>query len=434
MMTPVHSWGRYQSSSSHLVDLQWPSDPFPQSHGGETLAMGCGRSYGDVCQLNNGHLLQTRNLNRFIALSETGELSCEAGVTFDEILRLVVPRGWFLPVTPGTKWVTVGGAICNDIHGKNHHVRGTFGCHVKELELLRSDQERLICSFSSNSDLYRATIGGLGLTGLITKATLQLIPASTAFIDAQTLKFKSADEFFELADDSDGAFEYTVAWVDTLSSGENYLRGHFIRGNHSESGDRSLHSTKTIKVPVWPPFNVLRVPALRTFNAIYYRRQFVKQKSRLTHYEPFFYPLDKVANWNRLYGPSGFLQYQFVLPESLGRPKTIAFLKELSSMKIASFLSVLKRFGSQASPGFMSFPTAGLTASLDFPFRGPATLEQLTQLDNRILEMGGRVYPAKDARMSSRAFQAFFPHWQKLEQYRDPHITSDLWKRTTGKT
>jgi FAD/FMN-containing dehydrogenase len=402
------------------------------------LAYGCGRSYGDSCLNNGGSLLDTTPLNRFITFDETnGLLRCEAGVTLAEILNVIVPRGWFLPTTPGTKFITVGGAIANDVHGKNHHKAGTFGCHITRFELLRSDGERLICSPEENADLFRATIGGLGLTGLILWAEFHVRRVAGPFIAKEQIRFSCVDEFFEIAAESDKDFEHTMAWVDCLATGKHLGRGLFMRGNHTwprriprqPAEPRSLFT-----MPVQLPAFALNLATVRAFNGLYYRSQLPKRAFQTVPYDPFFYPLDAIHEWHRLYGPPGFLQYQFVVPYDQNRTAIKDILTRISQSGVVSFLAVLKVFGDVPSPGMLSFPRPGVTLALDFPFRGRRTLDLLSHLDRVVQAHGGVLYPAKDARMSAQSFQAFYPQWREFTQYIDPKFSSSFWRRVTRDT
>lgn len=432
------SWGRYpRVAPRRVVPITWRSEiPNLADLPGGVLPYAFGRSYGDSCLNEDGTLLDVSGLRRFIAFDpERGLLRCEAGVRLDEILREFVPRGWFLPVSPGTKFVSVGGAIANDIHGKNHHRAGTWGRHVTRFELLRSTGERLICSPTENVDLFRATIGGLGLTGLITWAEIALKPITNAYIDEEQIRFESLDEFLALTAESDADYEYTVAWVDCFVDDSRYVRGHFMRGNHDPSPERprQLPERKLpLQVPVDLPGVLLNSWTVRAFNSIYYHRQRAKRVRKVIPYEPFFYPLDAIHDWNRMYGRRGFLQYQCVVPADGDYAAIKEIFSRIRRSGQGSFLTVLKTFGDVPSPGLLSFPRPGVTLALDFPFRGDSTLHLLDTLDAVVRESGGAVYPAKDARMSAESFQAFFPQWREFAAFVDPHFSSSFWRRVTS--
>ena len=308
------SWGRYPKYDAKVTPLYWTTDfPLAKKPLTQMLPIGMGRSYGDSCLLEDGTLLAARGLDRLLNFNpETGLLRCEAGVTLAEILNFAVPRGWFLPVTPGTKYVTIAGAIANDIHGKNHHLAGTFGSHVPRFELVRSTGERFECSPRDNPSWYKATIGGLGLTGLITWAELQLRPIVSRKIKYEGIKFVGIDEFVAVSQASLNV-EYTVAWIDCVSTGKNFCRGIFMQGDHSEIPDKLEPSPEPkLTLPIDLPEFMLNHYTVGAFNTAYYNKQLGKQKLALMDYEPFFYPLDKVLHWNRGYGKAGLLQFQCV--------------------------------------------------------------------------------------------------------------------------
>ena len=398
------------------------------------LPFGNGRSYGDVCLNDGGILLDCRSLDRFLNFDAgAGVLRCEAGVLLSEILQLTIPKGWFLPVTPGTQWVTVGGAIANDVHGKNHHRSGTFGCHVRCFELLRSDGIRLLCSPGVNADFYRTTIGGLGLTGVVTWAEIQLKPISNSYIDQEIIRFQNLGEFFALSIESDPTHEYTVAWIDCLATGEHLGRGLFIRGNHADrvEGKPPRRATRRMTFPVDPPVTLINSLTLKLFNTIYYHKQWSERTVGPVHFEPFFYPLDAVAAWNRVYGSKGFLQYQCAVPTERADDAVREILDRIARAGIGSPLAVLKLFGDKPSPGLLSFPLPGATLALDFPHNGDETLRLLDALDEVTREAGGRVNPSKDARMHPEDFQRNYPHWETMKEFLDPRISSSFWRRVT---
>jgi FAD/FMN-containing dehydrogenase len=432
---PFESWGRYPTYGAKIVPLHWQSD-FPGVTNGlhnGALPVGMGRSYGDVCLLRDGNLLLTTGMNRLIGFdAETGFLTAEAGVTLAQILDFAVPRGFFLPVSPGTKYVTLGGAIANDIHGKNHHVAGTFGGHVTQFELVRSDGSRMLCSPTSNPDFYAATIGGLGLTGLISWATLRLKPIVSRMIDYEGIQFHGIDEFLDLTNQSKD-IEYTVSWIDCASTGRNFARGVFMQGDHSARRDELKPSAKPKLVfPFDAPGFALNHLSVSLFNTAFFHKQIHKRVVALQDYEPFFYPLDKVLHWNRMYGKRGLLQFQYVIPWDYAKEGTIAILREVAKSGLASFLAVLKAFGDVPSPGMMSFPKPGITLALDFPIKPDKSFPLFSRLADMTLEFGGRLYPAKDAAMTAPQFQSFYPQWEQFARYRDPLLTSSFWERVTG--
>jgi FAD/FMN-containing dehydrogenase len=429
------SWGRYPTYGAKITPLHWQSD-FPtvtaDMHD-SALPVGMGRSYGDVCLLKDGNLLLTTGMNRLIDFDpETGLLTAEAGATLAQILDFAVPRGFFLPVTPGTKYVTLGGAIANDIHGKNHHVAGTFGRHITAFELVRSDGTRKLCSPAENPDFYAATIGGLGLTGVITWATLRLKPIVSRLIDYEGIQFHGIDEFLHLTEQAKD-IEYTVSWVDCASTGRNFARGVFMQGDHSTRRDTLKPSPKPkLLFPFDAPGFALNHLSVSLFNTAFFHKQIHKRVVALQDYEPFFYPLDKVLHWNRMYGKRGLLQFQYVIPWEHAKEGTIAILHEVAKSGLASFLAVLKAFSDVPSPGMMSFPKPGITLALDFPIKPDKSFPLFARLADMTNEFGGRLYPAKDAAMTAPQFQSFYPQWQQFARYRDPMLTSSFWERVTS--
>lgn len=396
------------------------------------MPFGNGRSYGDVCLNDGGMLLDCRHLDRFIQFDpDTGVLRCESGVLLSEILSLTVPNNWFLPVTPGTQFVSLGGAIANDVHGKNHHKAGTFGSHVRCFELLRSDGTRFVCSPDDNSGFFNATIGGLGLTGVVTWAEIQLHPIHNPYIDQEIIRYGNLGEFFALASESDQAYEHTVAWIDCLAKGQQLGRGLFIRGNYAEAveGRAPRPSSVRLSFPVDPPFALINGLTLKLFNNLYYRKQRSERVKGLVHYQPFFYPLDAIQAWNRVYGSKGFFQYQCAVPTDRMEDAIREILERIGRAGIGSFLAVLKRFGDRPSPGLLSFPLPGATLALDFPNNGAKTLRLLDQLDEVTRSAGGRVNPSKDARMRPEDFQNGYPSWTAFEAYADPQFSSSFWRR-----
>lgn len=429
----VTSWGRVLRVEQDVIALASREDVLPKTPGVSStfLPFGNGRSYGDSCLNVGGISLKTGALDRLIDLDPaTGILCCEAGMLLSEILALTVPQGWFLPVTPGTRFITIGGAIANDVHGKNHHRAGTFGCHVRRFELVRSDDQRMICSAAENVDYFAATIGGLGLTGLITWAEIQLYRIDNPWIDMETIRFESLDDFFDLYKLSDLDYEHTVAWVDCAGKGRRLGRGLFMRGNHAQAGIvHGKYQPKARVFPFVPPVSMVNSLTLKTFNIIYYHKQLQKMTQKIQHYEPFFYPLDGILEWNRLYGPRGFYQYQCVIPMQYGKEAISELLVEIAHSGMGSFLAVLKVCGSIESPGMLSFPLPGVSLALDFPNRGGKLHQMFSRLDSVVSGARGRLYPAKDGRMPGSLFRSGYPLWQDFTNYIDPRFSSSFWRR-----
>lgn len=432
------SWGRYPPYAQTPHASHWRGDltrdisRLVRGHG-STLPFGNGRSYGDSCLAASDNVLHMRTLHRFLSVDwQTGVIIAESGVTLEEILASAIPNGWFLPVTSGTKYVTLGGAVANDIHGKNHHVRGTFGCHVRRFGLVRSDRPPLACSMQENSEFYTATIGGLGLTGVIEWVELQLIPIQSSMMDTTTIRFDSLGEFFTLSSELDGAHEYTVAWVDCLAKGASVGRGVFIAGDHAKSGSLEIDTKRKITIPFTPPVSAINRLSLRLLNSTYYRMHKAGRHQSAVSYDPFFYPLDRILEWNRIYGPKGFQQYQCVIPDHNAEPATRELLGAIAATGGGSFLAVMKRCGSVVSPGLMSFPMPGVSLALDFSQHDSLSNNLFPHLDTIVREAGGRLYPAKDAHMSGEDFRSFYPNWEQVASLRDPVLCSRFWNRVTS--
>jgi FAD/FMN-containing dehydrogenase len=428
----LSSWGNVIRSEHDVRDLLSRHDPLPQiAPHDSVLPYGNGRSYGDSCLNVGGALLSARSLDRFIRFDrETGVLACEAGVLLSEILDLTVPDGWFLPVVPGTSQITVGGAIANDVHGKNHHRTGTFGCHVHQFELVRSNGERLICTPKSNVELFCATVGGLGLTGVISWVELQLRPVPGAWMNRETIRFANVDDFFRLTEASEREFEYTVAWIDCLGRGKHLGRGLLQLANHAAAD--VVHgrvSKRRASAPFVPPVSLVNSASLRAFNTLHYHRQLSRRVCAVDHFSSFFFPLDGIRNWNRLYGPRGFFQYQCVIPAAAEHPVTVKLLEAIARSGLGSFLAVLKRFGPRTSPGMLSFPREGTTLALDFPNTGGRLEKLFQELDSIVAAADGRLYPAKDGRMPGELFRSGFPRWEEYSRYIDPAFSSSFWRR-----
>ena len=423
------AWGRLSALLHQVVAL---SDPRHT----KTLLMastpglpfGNGRSYGDACLNPEGVLWATRGLDHVIAFDpQTGVLTCEAGVLLRDLQALVAPRGWLLPVTPGTQMITVGGAIANDVHGKNHHVFGCFGDHVVQLNLLRSDGEEIICGPRLRADWFAATLGGIGLTGLITQATLQLKKIPGSWLETETIAYSNPHEFFDLADGSEQDWENTVSWIDCVAGSGG--RGLFMRGNFIADAGRAAPKAAAKRMPFVPPVSIVNGLTLRPFNEAYFWLNKRKTGRQVTHYQPFFYPLDNLHDWNRMYGPKGFYQYQSVVPRAVGQEAVSAMLAEIGRSGQGSFLAVLKTFGNREPLGMLSFAQPGVTLALDFPNHGAKTLALFERLDAIVREARGRIYLAKDARMPRDLFEAGYPRLSEFIQYRDLGISSAMSRR-----
>lgn len=420
----VHGWGRYPTIEANLVEVKdmaamhrLVADNIRTS---PLIARGAGRSYGDCALAEN--IADIRLLDYFITFDEAqGRLTCAAGVRLEQILLVSVRRGWFLPVVPGTKFVTVGGAVASDVHGKNHHIDGCFSEFVTEFSLLLASGDEIKCSREENAELFHATCGGQGLTGIITTVSLKLRKISSAFITETTQTAGSLDEvinLFEIAKDS----TYSVAWLDGMAKGKNLGRSLLFLGEHVTSGGLHPPQELHLSVPFRTPSFLINKYSMTAFHAFYHGAKRLQKKSRVAHYDEFFFPLDKIHNWNRLYGKSGFIQYQFVLPLETAREGIREVLNTLVDKGKGSFLTVLKKFG-KANKNLLSFPIEGYTLTLDFKFE-PELLGILDRLDDIVIAKGGRIFLAKDARMSEHTFKSSYPAcWEfaRIKQRVDPH-------------
>ena len=426
----VYAWGRLEPRAHVVVPASFVDEMIDALRANDKrplLCRGLGRSYGDVGFNTDGYLLDITRADHFLSADwETGLVRAEAGISLDALLCVCVPRGWFLPVSPGTKFVTLGGAVANDVHGKNHENAGTIGCHVRRIGLARSTGEML--ELLPDSPLFTATIGGLGLTGVMVWVELQLLAIRSAAMEVETLATADLEHFFRLSSES-ADWPYTVSWVDSLARGRELGRGLFIRGRHAEAGPLAPHGRVRLTVPHAARL-LLNRGTLALFNRLYRTRPGATGR-RMMHYDRFFYPLDSLSHWNRLYGRRGFFQHQSVVPMN-NAPETVRRLLELTAAcGETPFLAVLKVLGERPSPGLLSFPMSGVTLALDLANRGETTRRLLDRLADVVVAAEGRIYPAKDATMSGDAFRAGYPAWRRLEDHRDPAIMSDFWRRVT---
>ncbi len=396
------------------------------------LAYGNGRSYGDTCLPAGDTIIDTRAMKSVLKFDQqNGILRAEAGISLSEILDIIIPHGWFLPVTPGTSAVTLAGATANDVHGKNHHIAGTFGRFVRSLELLRSHAGRMVCSPTSNQEMFAATIGGMGLTGLITWVEISLMPVHSPDVEVIAKRFANLDSFFAQEQNDDAGFTYSVAWIDGFARGASFGRGLILLGNHAgrpESGamPAAVRRKLRIPVPLTAPCNVVFPPALRLLNELYFRQNGNKRRVSC---DKFFYPLDTVSSWNRLYGPRGFRQFQCVVPSATARNAITDLLTQAHTLAGGSGLAVLKKFGGHISPGLLSFPRPGYTLTLDFPNQGDATDQLFHTLNKIAIDAGGRINPYKDSSLTTSVFQASFPEWRRILPYLDSNAESRFSRR-----
>jgi FAD/FMN-containing dehydrogenase len=430
----LKSWGLLDYKPTRVLEFA----NFPLTPEGTTtmtqkfVVLGAGRSYGDV-GLNPGGLgMSTVHLNKFLSFDdESGILECEAGVLIRDIQSTFCSRGWISPVTPGTSFVTVGGAIANDVHGKNHQAMGSFGNHVLELTLSKTNGEVLVCSDTQNPALFKATIGGLGLTGVILSAKIKLAKIPSAWVQSEKKIFPNLSRFFESSRDWETDFESSVSWFDCSTSKAG--RGAFIGGNHVYTNKPTPRVPKSgIEFPFTPPFSIVNRFSLSTLNRAYFASQKLTEGRRLESMWDFYYPLDSIRHWNRAYGPRGFYQYQSVVPMVVAEDSTKEMIKIISKSNSGSFLAVLKTFGSIRSKGMLSFPMEGVTLALDFPNNGSKTEQLFKELDRVVLAAGGRLNLSKDSRMSKDMFEAGYPNYNEFIGYRDEGITSGLANRIFG--
>lgn len=410
----ISGWGGYLKARAQRVYPLSQSDCRRHlDESASVIARGMGRSYGDSA--NADKVLQTSCLDHFITFDpNTGLLCAEAGMMLRDILRLVVGKGWFLPVTPGTSFVTLGGAIAGDVHGKNHHVAGTFSQHVRSITMLLGTGEVVTISPTHLPDLFHATCGGMGLTGIILAATVQLIPIKSALMSQKTIKADCLEDVCEQFDVYSHA-TYSVAWIDCLAKGKSLGRSVLAVAEHAGSGGLRFDLETPFSVPMYTPAALLNSLSMRAFNYAYYTKA-SHNKTGAVPLSSYFYPLDAIGNWNRLYGKAGFVQYQFVLPKADGVSNMRKLLAQIAESGSGSFLAVLKQFGAE-NQNPLSFPLKGYTLALDFKVSAN-TLRLLHRLDAMVTSMGGRINLTKDATMSEATFKQTYPRWQEFESIR----------------
>jgi L-gulonolactone oxidase len=432
----VVSWGRV-IRAMHRVAKPAFTDELPGllrdfTAADPGLAIGLRRSYGDSNLNPNGRLIDMTGLDRLIVFDrDTGVMRGEAGVSLSQCLQVLVPHGCFLPTTPGTRFVTLGGAVANDVHGKNHHSKGSFGNWVRRIRLRRTDGG--VHELGPGDPLFHATIGGLGLTGAIEWVEFQAVGIPSAFVDAEDIAFRNVGEYFDLMAEKKDAYEHTVCWIDCLAGGDALGRGIFSGGNWSGAGGYAAHTEEPRKkMPVDAPGFALNPLSAAAFNTLRNGLKSTFAGRYHSHYEPFWYPLDAIANWNKLYGAKGFYQYQCVIPSTTAREATTELLRTIAKSGQASFLAVLKDMGPIESVGMLSFPMEGTTLALDFPNKGAKTIKLMAALDRIVVAASGRLYPAKDGRIPADVFRAGFARWKDFSAHIDPGLSSAFWKRVSA--
>jgi decaprenylphospho-beta-D-ribofuranose 2-oxidase len=428
----LSGWGRVPASMATVLPVRSPEKIDLRGIGRGALARGLGRSYGDCAQNGGGRVFDMTPLRSFDLDPATGLVVAEGGASLGDILAVAVPAGWFLPVTPGTKHVTIGGAIAGDVHGKNHHRDGTISDHITEFDFLMADGT--ITTVQAGSDAFRATAGGLGLTGVVMSATMQLLPIQTCKVAVDTQRTANLDELMAAMRSGDAAYRYSVAWIDLMATGSSMGRSVLTRGDHAPidalddtatADPLAYRPGKTVTIPDVFPSGLLNRLSVRAFNELWYRKAPVSRNGEIQSIDEFFYPLDMLNDWNRLYGRRGFLQYQFAVPDTAAETlRTI--VGDISSRGYPAFLAVLKRFG--AGHGLLSFPIEGWTLALDIPIGIPELARELTDFDERVAEAGGRVYLAKDSRLRPDLFRAMYPEYGEWAEIRDRLDPNGVWR------
>jgi decaprenylphospho-beta-D-ribofuranose 2-oxidase len=438
-------WGRATPSAAHLVEVDEDAladavKALPERGG---IARGLGRSYGDPAQNGGGHVIRLVPTHDAVAIDDAaGTVTVSAGVSIDDLLAIIVPRGWFVPVTPGTRFVTIGGAIASDIHGKNHHRDGSFGSHVTRMRLMLADTTVVEIAPDRDPELFWATVGGMGLTGVILDATFRLIPIETSRMSVQTRRIGHLDEVMSLMSESDAHFRYSVAWIDLLAKGRHLGRGVLTNGEHARANELDTRAgaaplafggKQLIDLPpLVPAPGVINRVSVAAFNELWYRKAPARRDGEIQSIAAYFHPLDLVGDWNRVYGRQGFLQYQFVVP--FGADAVLrTVIERLSAAALPIFLTVLKRFG-PGNPGYLSFPTGGWTLAIDVPAGRTGLSELLAGLDRLVLDAGGRHYLAKDFQTTPDAVRRGYPRldeWLAIRERVDPSgvWASDLSRR-----
>lgn len=422
MKKKFNSWGRLNFYNNKIIKT------INQNKEKNITIYGNGRSYGDVCLNDCGSILISNNKKIIKFDNNSGIIEVESGCTLCEIIEYSIPKGWFLPVTSGTKFVTIGGAIANDIHGKNHHIVGSFGNFIKKINLLRSDRKQLVLTKKKNKKLFKATISGLGLTGYILSAEVQLIKITSNKILQKTIKFQNIEKYFQLEQKYKQS-QYSVAWLDCSTSAKKIGRGIFFIGNHVVNKNKKLVFNKKRQLSI--PFNLpnlfLNSLVVKIFNNIYWHMH--KDGLKNVEIDKFFYPLDSIKSWNNLYGKKGFYQFQCIFPKKNAKKGVEKILENIKNFNQKPLLTILKSHGKETSPGLNTFSMEGTSIALDFQNKGEQTKNFLKKLEEITTNYSGRLYPAKDSIMLAKNYQKYYPNWKFLKNLKDPNLTSLFWKR-----
>ncbi|GLW05280.1 oxidoreductase [Microtetraspora sp. NBRC 13810] len=439
-MTFLTGWGRTAPTRATVARPRTVADlaaVLARAPGRGVAVRGLGRSYGDAAQNAGGLVLDCTHLRSWTLDEATGLVTAAGGVSLHDLMTGLLPRGWFVPVSPGTRHVTVGGAIAADVHGKNHHADSSFAAHVRSLTLVTADGRAV--TLTPRDPLFWATAGGMGLTGVIAEATFACVPVESSWMRVDVERTGDLDETLAVMTATDDRYRYTVAWIDLLATGRHTGRSVLTRGDHARRADvpagrdpLAFAPAARLKAPPWAPGGLLNPVTVRAFNEAWYRRAPQARRGLIQGVAPFFHPLDGVQGWNRMYGSRGFVQYQFVVPSG-GEATLRRIVARLSSEGVVSFLTVLKRFG-PGTPGPLSFPMPGWTLALDIPAGRPGLAALLRLCDRWVADAGGRVYLAKDSRLSAAALAEMYPRldeWRALREQADPTgvFRSDLARR-----
>ncbi len=411
----ISGWGGYPKTTSEVI-MPKNINEIKNYLNKPLIPRGMGRSYGDSAIFNT--TIQTNYLNRVIKFDKnSGLLSCESGITIGNILNIVIPHGWFIPVSPGTSFATLGGAIASDVHGKNHHINGTFGEHIISMKMLLANSEIIEISPSKMSDLFYATCGGMGLTGIILSATIKLLPIKSNKIIQKEVKSSSLEETC-LVFDENSSSSYSVGWIDCFGKGDSQGKSIISFGEHAEEGELDFKMEKKIEIPKNFPSFFINKFSIKIFNKIYYASK-KNNKIKKINFHKFFYPLDGLQNWNRLYGKKGFIQYQFVIPEIDALNNLRYIFSKFSEYNLNSFLTVLKKFGKQ-NKNLISFPMKGYTLAIDFKL-DKSLFKKIIELDKIICDMGGRIYLTKDSLMTEDIFKKTYKNWEQFQSVREKY-------------